>query len=289
MQEYLDFLQYILKNGRPKHDRTGTGTISIFGYQMRFDLKKGFPLVTTKKIHFKSVVGELLWFISGSTNIHDLVVNNIRIWNEWPFKSYQASPAYQGESMGEFVEKIKQNPAFAKKWGDLGPVYGRQWRNFNGYDQLQTIISQIKTSPSSRRHIVSAWNPPQIRDMALPPCHLLFQFYVNEQQELSCQLYQRSADAFLGVPFNIASYSLLTMMVAQECGLKLGEFIHTIGDGHIYENHLAQVRDQLSRTPKPLPTVWLNPAIKSVVDFKFEDIVLENYTHWPLIKAKVAV
>ncbi len=287
MKQYLDFLQHILDKGSQKPDRTDVGIISTFGYQMRFDLTEGFPLLTTKKVHFKSVVHELLWFISGDTNIKYLVDNNVRIWNEWPYKNFQKTSDYQGETMSEFVEKIKKDSEFAKKHGNLGPVYGKQWRDFYGYDQLMNIINQIKTNPQSRRLIVSSWNPAELSSMALPPCHMMFQFYVFDNK-LSLQMYQRSADAFLGVPFNIASYALLLMMVAKVCGLVPYEFVHTIGDAHIYLNHLEQVNLQLSRAPRPLPKLIL--ADKSnIEDFQFDDIYLENYNPHPSIKGKVAV
>ncbi len=292
MRQYLDFLNHILTKGVAKHDRTATGTISTFGYQMRFDVSKDFPLLTTKKVHFKSVVHELIWFIQGETNIRPLVLNNVRIWNEWPFEKYKKHPDYQGESLDNFIEKIKTNPTFAEKHGDLGPVYGRQWRAFEGrnavVDQLRWVIDEIKRNPSSRRLIVNSWNPPLIDQMALPPCHMMFQFYV-QNETLSLQLYQRSADAFLGVPFNIASYSLLLMMVAQVTNLNVGEFIHTIGDAHIYENHLEQVKTQLSREPKPLPRVYLNPEINDLFAFTYEDITLHDYHPHPAIKGKVSV
>jgi len=264
MQQYLDLLQYILNNGVHKTDRTGTGTQSCFGYQMRFDLQKGFPLVTTKKLHLKSIIYELLWFLKGETNIKYLKDNGVRIWDEW-----------------------------ADENGELGPVYGKQWRSWTGtngktIDQISDVISQIKKNPESRRLIVSAWNVAELPDMKLMPCHILFQFYVADGN-LSCQLYQRSADVFLGVPFNIASYALLTMMIAQVCDLRPGEFIHTFGDVHIYNNHMEQVKLQLSRTPYPLTTMKLNPSIKNIFDFKFEDFNLENYQSHPAIKAPVAV
>ncbi len=293
MKQYHDLLQHILDHGTPKADRTGTGTISVFGYQMRFDLQDGFPLMTTKKVHLKSIIHELLWFIAGDTNIRYLVQHGVRIWNEWPFARYQKSPDYQGETMKEFIETIKEDPEFAAKHGDLGPVYGRQWRHFEGpdgrfVDQLQTVIEQIKTNPGSRRLIVNAWNPPLIGDMALPPCHMMFQFYINDGK-LSCQLYQRSADTFLGVPFNIASYALLTMMVAQVTGLAPGEFVHTLGDTHIYNDHLDQVRTQLARTPRALPRMMLNPAITDITAFTYDDFHLEGYDPYPAIRAKVSV
>lgn len=275
MRQYLDLLQKILDDGVQKGDRTGTGTKSIFGYQMRFDLSEGFPLVTTKKVHLKSIIYELLWLISGDTNIKYLHDNKVSIWDEW-----------------------------ADSNGDLGPVYGAQWRNWNneGIDQIQEVIDSIKGNPNSRRHIVTAWNPSVLPDerekdfsknvaagkAALPPCHAFFQFYVADGK-LSCQLYQRSADVFLGVPFNIASYSLLTMMMAQVCGLKLGDFVHTFGDVHIYNNHIEQVKLQLSREPRPLPTMKLNPDVKSLFDFKYEDFTLENYNPYDAIKADVSI
>ncbi|MER3470808.1 MAG: thymidylate synthase [Chitinophagaceae bacterium] len=264
MQQYHDLLQHILKNGVQKSDRTGTGTISTFGYQMRFDLNDGFPLVTTKKLHLKSIIYELLWFLKGETNIAYLKEHGVSIWDEW-----------------------------ADENGELGPIYGKQWRSWEGadgktVDQITDLIQQIKTNPDSRRLIVSAWNVADLPEMALMPCHALFQFYVANGK-LSCQLYQRSADVFLGVPFNIASYALLTMMIAQVCDLKLGEFIHTFGDVHIYNNHLEQVHLQLSREPYSLPNMQLNPAVKSIFDFTFEDFTLENYQFHPAIKAPVAV
>lgn len=264
MQQYLDLLEHILEKGSHKTDRTGTGTISCFGYQMRFNLNEGFPLVTTKKLHLKSIIFELLWFLKGETNIAYLRENGVSIWDEW-----------------------------ANEQGDLGPVYGRQWRSWEGangktIDQVSELIAQIKNNPDSRRLIISAWNVADLPEMALMPCHALFQFYVIDGK-LSCQLYQRSADVFLGVPFNIASYALLTMMVAQVCGLKPGEFIHTFGDVHIYNNHLEQVRLQLQRKPFPLPVMKLNPEVDDIFNFKFSDFTLENYQHHPPIKAPVAV
>lgn len=288
MYEYLNLCKTILEKGTKKDDRTGTGTISYFGYQMRFNLEEGFPLLTTKRVHLKSIIHELLWFISGDTNIKYLVDNGVRIWNDWPFASYQKSDEYKGETIEEFAEKIKESEEFAEKWGKLGPVYGKQWRNFGGVDQLEELINQIKTNPTSRRLIISAWNPAEINQMALPPCHCFMQFYVNDGK-LSCQLYQRSADVFLGVPFNIASYSLFTMMIAQVCGLKYGTFVHTIGDAHIYLNHLEQINTQLSREPRALPTMKINPNVKSIYDFKYEDFELENYNPHKGIKGKVAV
>ena len=287
MRQYLDFLTHILNNGQEKSDRTNTGIISTFGYQMRFNLTEGFPLLTTKKVHFKSVVHELLWFISGDTNIKYLVDNDVRIWNEWPYEKFKQSSDFHGESMKEFVEKIKNDENFAYKYGDLGPVYGKQWRDFNGYDQLQEVINKIKTNPDSRRMIVSAWNPPLLDSMALPPCHMMFQFYCLDDK-LSLQMYQRSADAFLGVPFNIASYALLLMLVAKATDKIPYELVHTVGDAHIYSNHLEQVNTQLQREPRKLPKVILADK-KNIEDFKFSDIELIEYDPHPLIKGKVAV
>jgi thymidylate synthase len=264
MQQYLQLLQHILDNGVSKEDRTGTGTISCFGYQMRFDLQKGFPLVTTKKVHLKSIIYELLWFLKGQTNIKYLKEHGVSIWDEW-----------------------------ANVEGELGPVYGKQWRSWEGvdgkvHDQVTDLIKQIKNNPDSRRLIISAWNVGELSQMALMPCHTMFQFYVANGK-LSCQLYQRSADVFLGVPFNIASYALLTLMIAQVCDLQPGEFIHTFGDVHIYNNHLEQVKLQLSRAPYPLPAMKLNPAVKDIFGFTYEDFTLENYQSHPAIKAPVAV
>ena len=288
MKQYLDMCRFVLENGKLKTDRTGTGTISYFGYQARYDLEEGFPLLTTKKVHLKSIIHELLWFISGDTNIKYLVDNDVRIWNEWPYEAYKKSPEYQGEDLKEFAQKVKDDIEFANKWGNLGPVYGKQWRDFGGVDQLENLVNDLKNNPDSRRLIISAWNPPLIPQMALPPCHAFMQFYVNDG-ELSCQLYQRSADIFLGVPFNIASYSLFTMMLAQVCGLKAKWFVHTLGDAHIYTNHLEQVNLQLTRDTRKLPTMKINPEIKSIYDFKYEDFELEGYDPHPLIKGVVAV
>ncbi len=293
MKQYLDLLQHILDVGSQKSDRTGTGTISTFGYQMRFDLSKGFPLLTTKKVHLKSVIHELLWFINGETNIKYLVDNGVRIWNEWPYRNFQKTNEYNGETLKEFIKKIKTDSEFANKYGNLGPVYGRQWRHFEGpddkyVDQLSEVIKNIKNNPSSRRLIINSWNPPLVPEMALPPCHMMFHFYVNDNK-LSCQLYQRSADTFLGIPFNIASYALLTMMIAQVTNLEVGEFIHTLGDAHIYNDHLEQVNLQLSRKPKELPQMVINKAIKDIEDFKYEDFLLKGYNPHPLIKGKVSV
>ena len=288
MRQYLDLCQYILDNGIKKDDRTNTGTISVFGYQMKFNLEEGFPLLTTKKVHLKSIIHELLWFISGSTNIKYLVDNDVRIWNDWPYETFKKSTDYNGETIEEFALKIKNDDAFAAKYGELGPVYGKQWRDFDGVDQLTNLINDIKTNPTSRRLIISAWNPKDVPYMALPRCHAFMQFYVVDDK-LSCQLYQRSGDVFLGIPFNIASYSLFTMMIAQVCGLKAGTFVHTIGDAHIYLNHLDQVHTQLQRTPRKLPKMVINPNVKSIFDFKYEDFTLEDYDPYPLIKGKVAV
>jgi len=290
MKQYHELLQHILKNGTDRSDRTSTGTISTFGYQMRFDLSEGFPLLTTKKVHFKSIVHELLWFITGSTNIRPLVQNDVRIWNEWPYEKFRKSDEYNNETLQEFVDRIKNDELFAQKYGDLGPVYGKQWRNFNGVDQLSILIDGIKKNPFSRRHIINAWNPAELENMALPPCHMMMQFYVSsDNKKLSCQLYQRSADVFLGVPFNIASYALLTHLIAQVCGLEVGEFVHSFGDVHIYKDHLEQVNTQLHRDFRPLPKLVLNPEITQIEDFKYEDITLVGYNPHPLISAKVSV
>lgn len=289
MKQYLDLCQRILDEGQSKSDRTGTGTISVFGHQMRFDLSKGFPLLTTKKIYTRAVLHELLWFISGSTNITYLVRNNVRIWNEWAFERYQNSEDYQHETMQEYIEKIKMDDDFASKHGELGPVYGKQWRNFNGVDQLQNVVNQIKNNPDSRRIILSAWNPGEVDQMALPPCHLLMQFYVSPDKKLSCQLYQRSADVFLGVPFNIASYSLLMLIIADLCNLELGEFVHTLGDAHIYNNHIDQVKLQLTREPYPLGQCKILNSHDKIEDYVFEDFVFENYQSHPTIKGEISV
>ena len=302
MKAYLDLLQDVHANGVGKDDRTGTGTRSVFGRQIRCDLSEGFPLLTTKKVFLRGIIHELLWFVQGDTNIKYLVDNNVGIWNEWPFQNYlvkngldakfeKHSEPWQAE-LATFIEKIKTDDTFAKQWGELGPVYGKQWRNFSGIDQLEWVINEIKTNPTSRRLIVSAWNPAEIEEMAkagLPPCHTLFQFYVSHDNKLSCQLYQRSADLFLGVPFNIASYALLTMMVAQVCDLELGEFVHAFGDVHIYNNHEDQVLEQLSRSPKALPAMKINSSVKSLFDFTFDDFELVDYNPDPAIKAPVAV
>ena len=290
MKQYHALLNEILEKGTDRLDRTSTGTRSIFGYQMRFDLAEGFPLLTTKKVHFKSIVHELLWFITGSTNIRPLVLNNVRIWNEWPYERFVKSDAYNNESLDEYVERIKNDQTFADKHGNLGPVYGKQWRDFNGVDQLKQLIEGIRHNPFSRRHIISAWNPAELENMALPPCHMMMQFYVSsDRKRLSCQLYQRSADVFLGVPFNIASYALFTHLVAQVCDLEAGEFVHTFGDVHIYNDHMEQVALQLTREPLSLAHLRLNPMIKEIEDFRYEDIELLDYQSHPAIKAKVSV
>jgi thymidylate synthase len=288
MKQYHKLIEDVLTLGLDKQDRTMTGTRSLFGYQMRFDLSEGFPLVTTKKVYHKAIVHELLWFIKGDTNIKYLVDNGVNIWNEWPYENFKKSADFNGETLEFFVEKIKNDDAFALKYGDLGPVYGAQWRNFNGVDQLQWILDTIKKTPDSRRMVLSAWNPAEISQMALPPCHTLIQFYVN-QGKLSLQLYQRSGDIFLGIPFNIASYALFLHMMAQVTSLEVGDFVHTIGDAHIYHNHMDQVKLQLTRIPYPLPKLKLNKAIKDLFAFTFDDITLENYVSHPKITGKVAV
>ena len=290
MKQYLDLCRYVLENGQKREDRTGTGTISTFGYQMRFNLEEGFPLLTTKKVFYRGIFEELLWFLSGSTNIKPLVDKKVGIWNEWPYEKFKKSSAYNGETLDGFIEKIREDENFAKKYGELGPVYGKQWRDFNGVDQISDLIDGLKNNPFSRRHMVVAYNPSEIKDMALPPCHSLFQFYVSaDKKKLSCQLYQRSGDVFLGVPFNIASYSLLLCMIAQVCGYKPYEFIHSFGDVHIYLNHLDQIHEQLSRTPRKLPKLVLNKDVKNLFDFKYEDIKIEDYDPYPAIKGAVSV
>ena len=301
MKLYLDLMRHIRDTGVKKEDRTGTGTLSVFGYQMRFDLAEGFPLVTSKKVHLKSILHELLWFIRGDTNIRYLVENGVGIWNDWPYQSWlretgqdqdyvMYSPEWKAK-MKEFIERIKTDADFAAQYGDLGPVYGHQWRNFEGVDQLAQLVDDIKTNPDSRRLIVSAWNPKDIPVMVksgLPPCHSLFQFYVINGR-LSCQLYQRSADVFLGVPFNIASYAILTMMIAQVTGLESGDFVHTFGDAHLYTNHMDQVEEQLSRSTFALPKLALNPNVDNLFDFVFDDFELLNYESHGPISAPVAV
>ncbi|MFD0897565.1 thymidylate synthase [Loigolactobacillus binensis] len=313
-EAYLDLARKILAEGHYKNDRTQTGTYSIFGYQMRFDLSQGFPLLTTKKVPFGLIKSELLWFLKGDSNIRYLLQHHNHIWDEWAFKHYVESADYQGPDMTNFghrhltdatfaaaykqqkqlfCEQILTNDQFAAKYGELGNVYGKQWRAWQTrsgetIDQIKNVITAIKQTPDSRRLIVSAWNPEDVPNMALPPCHTLFQFYVADGK-LSCQLYQRSGDVFLGVPFNIASYALLTALIAKEVGLEVGEFVHTLGDAHIYSNHLTQIKEQLTRTPRPAPTLKLNPTKHSIFDYDVTDIQLENYTPYPAIKAPVAV
>ena len=301
MQQYLELVKHIRDHGIRKEDRTGTGTVSIFGHQMRFNLAEGFPLVTSKKVHLKSILHELLWFIRGDTNIRYLIENGVGIWNDWPYQNWLRETGqdkhlvkYSSEwraVMAEFTQQIIADQDFADKYGDLGPVYGKQWRNFGGVDQLSQLMSDLQSNPDSRRLIVSAWNPQDIPVMiksGLPPCHSLFQFYVVEGR-LSCQLYQRSADVFLGVPFNIASYAALTMMIAQVAGLKLGDFVHTFGDAHLYSNHMNQVDEILSRSPFDLPTLQINPQVQSLFDFVYDDFELQNYQSHGPISAPVAV
>lgn len=292
MREYLDLMQHVLDNGVKKEDRTGTGTLSVFGHQMRFDLGEGFPLLTTKKVFLRGIIHELLWFLAGDTNIKYLVDNGVGIWNEWPHANYVKETG-ENITLENFVTRVREDAEFARKWGGIGPGYGYQWRSWptpgGGHvDQIRQVVEQIKNTPDSRRMIVSAWNVAEVDNMALPPCHTLFQFYVAEGK-LSCQLYQRSADIFLGVPFNIASYALLTMMMAQVCELDPGDFIHTLGDAHLYSNHLEQTQLQLSRKPYALPTMRINQQVKDIFGFKFEDFDLVGYEHHPPIKAPVAV
>lgn len=314
MKQYLELCRHILENGNDKGDRTGTGTWSVFGYQMRFNLQEGFPLMTTKKIAFRLIATELLWFIKGDTNVRKLIAQNNHIWDEWAFEKWVKSEDYKGpdmtdfghrvlqdqlfkeqydEQMQVFQKRILEDEVFAKKFGDLGPVYGKQWRSWpdvkgGTIDQLRNVIESIKKNPNSRRHIVSAWNPAEVDDMALPPCHSLFQFYVADGK-LSCQLYQRSADVFLGVPFNIASYALLTHLIAKECKLEVGDFVHTLGDAHIYKNHLAQVEEQLSRTPKALPKLVIKTNKDSIFDYEMADLTIEGYDPYPRIAAPISV
>lgn len=313
-EPYLQLIRDILDHGHYKGDRTGTGTKSLFGYQMRFDLSQGFPLLTTKKVPFGLIKSELLWFLNGDTNIQFLLKHKNHIWDEWAFEKWVNSPEYNGPDMADFglraqrdpkfnqeyqeqkklfCQKIIDDDNFAKKYGDLGDVYGAQWRRWQTrshetIDQIQNVIKTIKNNPNSRRMIVTAWNPEDVPSAALPPCHTLFQFYVSNGK-LSCQLYQRSGDVFLGVPFNIASYALLTSLIARETGLEVGEFVHTLGDAHIYVNHLEQVKEQLQREPKDAPQLWLNPEKKHIEDFTMADIKVTNYESWPAIKAPVAV
>lgn len=313
MKQYLELCEHVLNNGVKKGDRTGTGTYSTFGYQMRFDLNEGFPLMTTKRTAFRLIVSELLWFLKGDTNVQTLIQERNPIWDEWAFEQWVGSPEYEGpdmtdfglratkdaafaevykEEMDKFKQRVLEDDGFAAKYADLGPVYGKQWRSWTtgegSIDQIENLIEGLKSNPDSRRHIVTAWNPSEVEDMALPPCHALFQFYVADGK-LSCQLYQRSADIFLGVPFNIASYALLIHLIAEECDLGVGEFIHTLGDAHIYSNHVDQVNEQLQRAPKTLPTLKLALEGKSIFDLKTEDIIVEGYDPHPRIKAPIAV
>lgn len=313
MKQYLELCKHVLETGEKKEDRTGTGTISVFGYQMRFDLNEGFPLMTTKKTAFRLISSELLWFLKGDTNVKTLIEDRNPIWDEWAFEQWVTSSEYSGPDMTDFgrraskdaefaavykvemdafKKRVVEDEEFAAKYADLGPVYGKQWRSWsNGkqtIDQIANLIEGIKNNPDSRRHIVTAWNPSEVEDMALPPCHALFQFYVADGK-LSCQLYQRSADIFLGVPFNIASYALLVHLIAHECNLGVGEFVHTLGDAHIYSNHVNQVNEQLAREPRTLPTLKLNIEGKTIFELETQDIELENYEPHPKIKAPIAV
>ncbi|MGG0663909.1 thymidylate synthase [Viridibacillus arvi] len=314
MLQYLQLCQHILDEGNDKGDRTGTGTRSVFGHQMRFDLQKGFPLLTTKRTAFRLIATELLWFLKGDTNVRTLIAQNNHIWDEWAFEKWVKSDQYEGpdmtnfglrvnkdpefkiqyeEQMAIFQNKVLNDDEFAQEYGDLGPVYGKQWRSWpadNGetIDQVKNVIESIKNNPNSRRHIVSAWNPAEVDDMALPPCHTLFQFYVADGK-LSCQLYQRSADVFLGVPFNIASYALLTHLIAKECGLEVGDFVHTLGDAHLYSNHFDQVNVQLSRSPRELPQLIIKTEKESIFEYEIEDLAIDGYDPYPRIKAPIAV
>ncbi len=304
MKQYHDLCKRILDEGIHKGDRTGTGTISVFGHQMRFNLQEGFPMITTKKISFKLIATELLWFLAGDTNIKYLVENNNHIWDDWPYEKYKKSWDYSGETIKEFAEKIKKDKWFAKRWGDLGPVYGKQWRSWIApidkkwwqfwkkgtriVDQISNVVEQIKKNPNSRRLMVVAYNPGEVDSMALPPCHSMFQFYVADGK-LSCQLYQRSNDIFLGCPFNIASYALLTHMIAHVCDLEVGDFVHTIGDAHIYNNHIDQVNLQLIREYRSLPKLFFKRKVNSIFDFKYDDFDLVGYNPHPHIKGEVSV
>ncbi|HWI50042.1 MAG TPA: thymidylate synthase [Rummeliibacillus sp.] len=314
MEQYLDLCRHVLENGNDKGDRTGTGTWSVFGYQMRFNLQDGFPLMTTKKTAFRLIATELLWFLKGDTNVRTLIAQKNHIWDEWAFEKWVQSEDYKGpdmtdfghrvlkdemfkqqfdEQMAVFQNNILEDEEFAQKFGDLGPVYGKQWRSWpdakgGTIDQIQNVIESIKKNPNSRRHIVTAWNPAEVDDMALPPCHSLFQFYVADGK-LSCQLYQRSADVFLGVPFNIASYALLTHLIAKECGLEVGDFVHTLGDAHIYKNHLNQVKEQLSRTPRALPKLVIKTDKDSIFEYDMADLAIEGYDPYPRIAAPISV
>jgi len=292
MKVYHELIERVLAEGVKKEDRTGTGTVSVFGHQMRFNLQEGFPLMTTKKLHLKSILHELIWFIRGETNIRYLCQHGVRIWDDWPYAKYKASADFQGEDIRAFAARVSEDAAFAAQWGELGPVYGHQWRSWPGpngaVDQLKQVLEDLRRNPDSRRHIVSAWNPGYIDQMALPPCHAFFQFYVADGK-LSCQLYQRSADIFLGVPFNIASYALLMHFMARDLGLEVGDFVHTLGDAHIYSNHLDQVKLQISREPRALPSLWLNPEVTSLFDFTYDDVRLDGYDPHPHIAGAVSV
>jgi len=292
MKEYHQLIQHVLDKGVEKKDRTGTGTFSVFGYQMRFDLAEGFPLITTKKLHLKSILHELIWFLKGDTNIRYLCQNGVRIWDDWPFAKFKDSQEYNGESISQFAKRISEDSNFSKKWGELGPVYGHQWRSWPGpdgpIDQIKNVLQELRNNPDSRRHIVSAWNPGYVDQMALPPCHAFFQFYIANGK-LSCQLYQRSADIFLGVPFNIASYALLMHMIAHDLKIEVGDFVHTLGDAHIYTNHIDQVKLQISREIKSLPRININPKVTNMFDLNYEDITLEDYFPHPHIPGSVAV
>jgi thymidylate synthase len=299
MQTYLELLKLVKTEGRSRSDRTGIGTIGVFGAQARFDLEKGFPLLTTKKMHLKAIIHELLWFLKGDTNIRYLAQHEVHIWDDWPFENYRNHADYEGEDMKAFSKRIAADPEFATRWGELGPVYGKQWRRWaaedgNSIDQIAHAIHTIKTQPDSRRILVSGWNVSDLQSLiagqrsAPPLCHTLFQFYVQDGK-LSCQLYQRSADLFLGVPFNIASYALLTLMVAQVCDLAPGTFVHTFGDLHLYKNHLDQVEEQLTRQPRPLPRMRINPEVRSIDHFRFEDFELSDYNPHPRISAPIAL
>lgn len=292
MKEYHQLIQHVLDKGVEKKDRTGTGTFSVFGYQMRFDLAEGFPLITTKKLHLKSILHELIWFLKGDTNIRYLCQNGVRIWDDWPFAKFKDSQEYNGESISQFAKRISEDSNFSKKWGELGPVYGHQWRSWPGpdgpIDQIKNVLQELRNNPDSRRHIVSAWNPGYVDQMALPPCHAFFQFYIANGK-LSCQLYQRSADIFLGVPFNIASYALLMHMIAHDLKIEVGDFVHTLGDAHIYTNHIGQVKLQISREIKSLPRININPKVTNMFDLNYEDITLEDYFPHPHIPGSVAV
>tara|TARA_B100000767_G_C19772449_1_gene540770 strand:- start:1132 stop:2010 length:879 start_codon:yes stop_codon:yes gene_type:complete len=292
MKEYHQLIQHVLDEGVEKKDRTGTGTFSVFGYQMRFNLAEGFPLVTTKKLHLKSILHELIWFLKGDTNIKYLCQNGVRIWDDWPFAKFKASKEYNEEDIRQFAKRISEDSEFSKKWGELGPVYGHQWRSWPGpegpIDQIKNVLQELRNNPDSRRHIVSAWNPGYIGQMALPPCHAFFQFYIANGK-LSCQLYQRSADIFLGVPFNIASYALLIHLIAHDLKLEVGDFVHTLGDAHIYSNHIDQVKLQISREIKSLPRIIINPKVTDMFDLNFADITLVDYFPHAHIPGAVAI